>query len=77
MCYGYTDRSSERGLAIQAILTENGFVIHEKQRGFNRYLGAKSIGSSSDLYRLRATPKVHVQEVDIARSSFYTGQKQH
>jgi predicted methyltransferase len=75
MCYGYTDRETERGLKIQQILTSLGLVIQEKIRDFNRYYGAKSIGSKSDLFVLQPTPRVNIRELDIARSLFYTGQK--
>ncbi len=76
MCYGYTDRETERGLKIQQIITSLGFVIQEKVRDFNRYYGAKSIGSKSDLFLLQPTPKVNIRKLDVARSQFYTGQKQ-
>lgn len=75
MCYGYTDRSTERGLAIQKIISDCGFVIQEKMRKFNTYYGATSIGSASDLYILTPTPKVNLRKLDIKRTQFYTGQK--
>ena len=76
MCYGYTDRSTERGLKVQQIISSIGLIIQEKLRDFNEYLGAESIGSKSDLYVLQPTPKVNIRKLDIARSKFYTGQKQ-
>lgn len=76
LCYGYTDRETERGLKVQQILTSLGLVIQEKIRGFNRYYGAESIGSKSDLFILQPTPKVNIRKLDIARSQFYTGQRQ-
>jgi len=76
LCYGYTDRETERGLKIQQIITSLGLVIQEKARDFNRYYGAKSIGSKGDLFVLQPTPKVNIRELDIARSRFYTGQRQ-
>jgi predicted methyltransferase len=76
MCYGYTDRETERGLKIQKVLTSLGLVIQEKVRDFNRYHEAESIGSKSDLLVLQPTPKVNIHQLDIARSQFYTGQKQ-
>lgn len=75
MCYGYTDRSPERGLKIQTIITQLGLVIQEKSRGFNFYDRAQSINSASDLYLLQPTPKVKIKSLDSARSQFYTGQK--
>jgi hypothetical protein len=30
MCYGYTDRETERGLKIQKIITLLGLIIQEK-----------------------------------------------
>ncbi len=76
LCYGYTDRETERGLKVQQVLTSLGLVIQEKIRDFNRYYGAKLIGSKSDLFVLQPTPKVNIRKLDIARSQFYTGQKQ-
>lgn len=76
LCYGYTDRETERGLKVQQIATSLGLLIQEKARDFNRYYGAESIGSKSDLFVLQPTPKVNIRKLDIARSQFYTGQKQ-
>lgn len=76
LCYGYTDRETERGLKVQQIITSLGLVIQEKARDFNRYHGAKSIGSKGDFFVLQPTPKVNIRELDIARSQFYTGQRQ-
>ncbi len=76
MCYGYTDRSVERGFKIQQIISSLGLIIQEKIRGYNRYYGAESIGSQSDLYVIQPTPKVNIRQLDVARSQFYTGQKQ-
>jgi len=75
MCYGYTDRETERGLKIQTIITSLGLIIQEKIRDFNNYYGAESIGNKSDLYVLQPTPKVNIKKIDIARSQFYTGGK--
>jgi predicted methyltransferase len=75
MCYGYTDRETERGLKIQTIITSLGLIIQEKIRDFNHYYGAESIGNKSDLYVLQPTPKVNIKKIDIARSQFYTGGK--
>jgi len=76
LCYGYTDRSAERGLKIQEIITSLGLVIQEKARSFNGYYEAQSIGSVSDLYILQPTPLVDIRELDSKRSQFYTGQEQ-
>ncbi len=76
MCYGYTDRELERGWKVQQILTSLGLVIQEKVRDFNHYYGAESIGSKSDLFLLQPTPKTNIRKLDIARSQFYTGQRQ-
>jgi predicted methyltransferase len=76
MCYGYTDRETERGLKIQKIITSRRLIIQEKIRDFNRYYKAKSIGSKSDLFLLQPTPKVNIRKLDTVRSQFYTGQKQ-
>lgn len=76
MCYGYTGRETERGLKIQKVITSLGLIIQEKIRDFNRYYGAESIGSKSDLFLLQPTPEVNIRKLDVARSQFYTGQKQ-
>lgn len=75
LCYGYTDRSTERGLAVQEVITALRLIVTEKIRGFNRYHGAASIGSTSDLYLLQPTPRVDLRSIEIARGQFYTGQK--
>jgi len=76
MCYGYTDRETERGLKIQKIITSLGLIIQEKVEDFNRYCGVESIGSKSDLFLLQPTPEVNIRKLDVARSQFYTGQRQ-
>jgi predicted methyltransferase len=75
MCYGYTDRETERGLKIQKIITLLGLIIQEKIRDFNHYYDAESIGNKIDLYVLQPTPKVNIRKIDIARSHFYTSGK--
>lgn len=59
LCYGYSLRSAERALRIQQIITAAGLVLHSVLPGFNRYLGAESIGSCSSLYVCTTTPKTH------------------
>jgi len=76
MCFGYTDRETERGLKVQQVTTSLGLLIQEKARGFNCYYGAESIGSKSDLFVLQPTPKMNIRKLEIARSQFYTGRKQ-
>lgn len=75
LCFGYTDKSKERGLKAQQIISSLGLVIQEKFKHFNKYYHAESINSTSDLYILQPTPKVSTRELDIARSKFYTGHK--
>jgi predicted methyltransferase len=75
ICYGYTNKETERGLKIQEIITKMGLVIQEKIRDFNNYYGAESIGSKSDLYLLQPTPKINLRKIDIERTKFYTHQK--
>jgi N4-bis(aminopropyl)spermidine synthase len=72
VCYGYTNRETERGLKIQEIITKMGLVIQEKIRDFNNYYGAESLGSKSDLYLLQPTPKINLRKIDIERTKFYT-----
>jgi predicted methyltransferase len=75
MCYGYTNRSTERGLKVQQIVTSLGIVIQDKIRLFNKYYEAKTLNSSSDLYILQPTPMVTTKKLDIAQGVFYTGQR--
>lgn len=75
MCYGYTDKSMERGFKIQKVITSLGLIIQEKARKFNRYYGAESIESSSDLYLIQPTPNVNIRQLDTERSRFYTNQR--
>lgn len=76
LSYGYTDVGMERGLKIQQIITSLGLIIQEKHRDFNKYYGAKSIKSLSDLYIIQPTPQVNLRKLDTSRSQFYTGKKQ-
>lgn len=75
LCYGYTDRETERGLQVQLLLSEHRLLIEEKVRDFNQYHGAMSLGSKSDLYILQPTPKINLREIDHQRSRFYTGEQ--
>ncbi|GEM_PF-904285 len=55
--FGYSDRSRERVLPLQDILTKRGLVIEEIAPSFNRYFAAQIIGCQSSLYLCRTTPK--------------------
>lgn len=72
MCYGYTDKTFERGWKIQKIITNLGLVIQEKFRKFNKYSGAESINNESDLYILQPTPKIDLKLLDnFRKKEFY------
>ena len=58
ICFGWSRRASERGLAKQRILTDAGLMLEEALPDFNVYEGAESIGSRSGLWVLTATPKM-------------------
>lgn len=75
LCYGYTDRATDRGLAVQQVMTDLRLVLMEKFRAFNDYHGAKAIGGKSDLYLLQPTPQVDLRWGEMARGQFYTGKK--
>ena len=75
VCYGYTDKETEKGVKIQDIITKMGLVIQIKIRYFNEYYGAAFIGSKSDLYILRPTTKINIRKIDIKRTKFYTHQR--
>ncbi|MBI4091327.1 bis-aminopropyl spermidine synthase family protein [candidate division WWE3 bacterium] len=55
ICYGTSERSSERLLPIQEIINEYSLAIRYAKEGFNNYTNAVSIGNTSNLYVLRPT----------------------
>jgi len=57
LCYGTSDKATERTLSVQEKILAHGVVIEELLPNFNEYLAAKTIGDTSDLYVLRPTPK--------------------
>ncbi len=72
MCYGTSDRSRERELAIQEVILQKGLLINTKIPGFNKYVGAASINNQSSLYILDFTPKTHT--TPVAGSRIYTNE---
>lgn len=56
-CYGNSDRGKERYLPVQRLFTESGLMMRWIFDGFNRYVGAESIGSASSLFIAEATPR--------------------
>jgi len=68
MCYGYTDKSLERGYKIQNIINELGLIIQAKYRKFNKYIGAESINNESDLYILQPAPQIDLSKIDHWRN---------
>lgn len=56
-CYGNSDRARERYLPVQSLFTESGLMMRWIIDGFNRYMGAESIGNSSALLISDVTPK--------------------
>lgn len=71
MCYGYTDKSPERGMKVQKIIDSLGLIIQEKFRKFNKYTGAETINNESDLYVLQPTPFVNLTEIDKLRTQHF------
>ncbi len=57
LCFGSSDRSKERFLPVYDIISRHGLMIRYVFDKFNRYEGAESIGNSSSLFILEATPK--------------------
>lgn len=57
VCYGNSDRARERYLPIQQLFTDSGLMVRSVFDGFNRYIGAESIGSSSSLFVADVTPR--------------------
>lgn len=72
MCYGTSDKSRERELAIQEIILQKGLVITSKLYNFNQYVGAASIGNTSSLYILDFTPKTHT--TPVVGNRYYTNE---
>jgi hypothetical protein len=68
LCYGYTDKSLERGLKVQKIITDLGLIIQEKIRDFNQYTGAETIDNKSDFYILKPTSLIDLAKIDSLRS---------
>lgn len=58
LCYGNSDRASERFIPIYELLSESGLLIQWVFDKFNRYEGAISVGSSSTLFVCDVTPKI-------------------
>lgn len=56
-CYGNSDLSKEKFVAIQKVISESGLMIQTVIDKFNKYMGADSIGNSSSLYICETTPK--------------------
>ncbi len=67
MCYGYTDKSLEKGYQVQEVINKFGLLIQEKLRKFNQYTGAQRINNESDLYILQPTPAVDLKIIDSYR----------
>lgn len=70
LCYGTSERAKERELAIQQVINERGLVVKNKFHAFNKYVGAKSIGSQSSLYELELTPRT--RELVVEKRRLYT-----
>ncbi len=62
--YGFSDRSRERALPIQEILTDRGLVIEELVPLFNRYFAAQVIGCQSGMYLCKTTPKTTDEDME-------------
>jgi predicted methyltransferase len=56
-CFGVSDRSKDKILPVQRIINESGLIFRHVFDRFNRYKGAESIGSASNLYILEKTYK--------------------
>ena len=69
--YGFSDRSRERALPIQEILTDRGLVIEEIVPLFNRYFAAQVIGCQSGMYLCKTTPKTTGEDM-VREGKLYT-----
>ena len=72
LCYGTSEKASERVLAVQEKILAHGVIIEELLPGFNEYIAAKTIGDRSDLYVLRPTPKTRPLIRGEYRGKIYT-----
>lgn len=74
--FGYSDRSRERALPFQDILTKRGLVVEEIAPSFNRYFAAQSIGCQSSLYLCRTTPKTTTESIEYSgMDGLYTSRR--
>jgi len=67
LCYGNSDRAREREIEIQKILLNHNLLINTKINNFNKYNGAKSIGSNSSLYLLDWSPSTKTVNLDLKK----------
>ena len=72
VCFGYSRRASERGLAKQRVLSEVGLLVEQVYDGFNQYDGAESIGGQSALWVCRRTPATKPVVRGIVEGPLYT-----
>lgn len=72
ICYGTSERSAERLLPVQKAINDFNLVITFTSKNFNKYTGAESIGSSSNLYVLKPTQSTKiVKKPDLNRIYTY------
>jgi len=57
LSYGFSMRARERGLEMQRIVGDVGFLIYKIWPNLNEYYAAGSIGSRSNFYQLISTPR--------------------
>ncbi|MBS3105103.1 bis-aminopropyl spermidine synthase family protein [Candidatus Woesearchaeota archaeon] len=55
--FGYSQRSREKAIPVQELLSDMGLAIEEVRNGFTQYHAAQSIGCRSSLYVLKTTPR--------------------
>lgn len=69
--FGVGNRSSDKQIKIQDIISNMGLVIEDKIKNYTSYHGAEIVGSSSDIYLLRTTP--HTQtDTSVLNTEIYT-----
>jgi N4-bis(aminopropyl)spermidine synthase len=59
LAYGTGETQPALGWKVQAALSDLGAYVEAMLPDFNRYAGAEAIGSASDLYVLRPTPRTY------------------
>ncbi len=75
ICYGNSDLAKEKYIPIYRAIIKSGLKIAYLLPNFNKYVGADSIGNSSDLIICELTPTTRAMIKGNYKDNIYTGQK--